>query len=66
MYILIPVAGLAVTDPSAGGSELDVTSFQDFDVIHAVLAAQNCQFTRRNTPQTSGMIAYCLSSPRTM
>ncbi len=40
MYILIPITGLAVTDPSAGGGELDVPSFQNFDVIHAVLAAQ--------------------------
>jgi hypothetical protein len=40
MYILIPIADLAVTDPSAGRGELDVPSFQDFDVIHAVLAAQ--------------------------
>jgi hypothetical protein len=40
MYILIPVADLAVTDPGAGGGQLDVPSFQDFDVIHAVLAAQ--------------------------
>lgn len=37
MYILIPIAGFAVTDSSAGGGELDVPSFQDFDVIHAVL-----------------------------
>jgi hypothetical protein len=40
MYILIPIAGLAVTDPSPGGGELDVPSFQDFNVIHAVLATQ--------------------------
>jgi hypothetical protein len=40
MYILIPIAGLAVTDPSPGGGELDIPSFQDFDVVHAVLAAQ--------------------------
>jgi hypothetical protein len=40
MYILIPIAGLAVTDPSSGGGQLDVPSFQDFHVIHAVLAAQ--------------------------
>ena len=40
MYILIPVAGLAVTDPSPGRGELDVPSFQDFDVAHAVLAVQ--------------------------
>ena len=66
MYILIPIAGLAVTDPSAGGSELDVPSFQNFDVIHAVLAAQivsPVDVTRREHP---GMITYCLSSPRTM
>jgi hypothetical protein len=40
MYILIPIAGLAVTDPSPGRGELDVPSFQDFDVAHAVLAVQ--------------------------
>lgn len=60
MYILIPMADLAVTDPSSGGSELDVTSFQDFDVIHAVLAAQIVNSVDINT---SGMVTYCLSSP---
>jgi hypothetical protein len=40
MCILIPIADLAVTDSSPGGGELDVPSFQDFDVVHAVLADQ--------------------------
>ena len=40
MHILIPIAGLAVTDPSSGRGELDVPSFQDFDVTHAVLTVQ--------------------------
>jgi hypothetical protein len=34
------IAGLAVTDPSPGGGELNVPSFDEFDVTHAVLAAQ--------------------------
>lgn len=40
MNILIPIAGLAVTDPCPGRGELDVPSLQHFNVIHAVLAAQ--------------------------
>jgi len=55
-----------VTDPSPGGSELDVPSFQDFDVIHAVLAAQIVSSIDVNTPRILGMITYCLSSPRIM
>jgi hypothetical protein len=59
MYILIPIADLAVTDPGAGRGELDVPSFQDFDVIHAVLAAP--PVSRRNTSRTSDFSLFELS-----
>jgi hypothetical protein len=50
MHILISIAGFAVTDPSSGRGELDVPSFQDFDVTHAVLAAQIVSFKSAEHP----------------
>jgi hypothetical protein len=38
MYVFVPIANLAVADTRASGGQLNVSSFQDFDVIHAVLA----------------------------
>lgn len=54
MCVLIPVADFAVADPSSGRGELDVPSFQNFDVIHTVLAVtdmvspQSAEFPRHS------------------
>jgi hypothetical protein len=56
MVILLPIADLAVTDPGPGGGELNISSFQDFDVTHAVLAASQVGGVCSLRPEKGGSL----------